>query len=250
MDEPCLGLDLPEGHRNLFDRVYEMLILPARSPKILLATYFSDLSENLEFTLRLPVAGVHLDLVRGPGQLAQALALAPDNLLLSLGVVDGRNIWRSDLDRALEMIRVAAGRLGSERIRVAPSCSLLHIPVDLEAEHQLDPGLRTWLAFARQKLDATALLARAATEDSLEVEERLAENRAILGRRHCDRRACDPAVRGRTAAVQPEMTERCSPFPVRREKQTGLRLPILPTTTIGSFPQTAEVRLAKRQVER
>lgn len=245
MDEPCLGLDLPEEHRNLFDRVYEMLILPARSPKILLATYFSHLGENLDFTLRLPVAGVHLDLVRGPGQLAQALALAPDNLLLSLGVVDGRNIWRSDLDRALKMIRMAAGLLGSERIQVVPSCSLLHIPVDLEAEHQLDPGLRTWLAFARQKLDETALLARAATEDSLEVEERLAENRAILGRRHCDRRACDPAVRGRTAAVQPEMTERRSPFPVRREKQTGLRLPILPTTTIGSFPQTAEVRRAR-----
>ena len=237
--------DLPEEHRNLFGRIYEMLILPARSPKILLATYFSDLGENLEFTLRLPVAGVHLDLVRGPGQLAQALALAPDNLLLSLGVVDGRNIWRSDLDRALEMIRMAAGRLGSERIQVAPSCSLLHIPVDLEAEHQLDPGLRTWLAFARQKLDETALLARAATEDSLEVEERLAENRAILGRRHRDGRACDPAVRGRTAAVRPEMFERCSPFPVRREKQTVLRLPILPTTTIGSFPQTAEVRRAR-----
>jgi 5-methyltetrahydropteroyltriglutamate--homocysteine methyltransferase len=245
MDEPCLGLDLPEEHRNLFGRIYEMLILPARSPKILLTTYFSDLGENLEFTLRLPVAGVHLDLVRGPGQFAQALALAPDNLLLSLGVVDGRNIWRSDLDRALEMIRMAAGRLGSERIQVAPSCSLLHIPVDLEAEHQLDPGFRTWLAFARQKLDETALLARAATEDSLEVEERLAENRAILGRRHRDRRACDPAVRGRTAAVRPEMFERCSPFPVRREKQTVLRLPILPTTTIGSFPQTAEVRRAR-----
>lgn len=245
IDEPCLGLDLPEEHRNLFGRVYEMLILPARSPKILLATYFSDLGENLEFTLRLPVAGVHLDLVRGPGQLAQALALAPDNLLLSLGVVDGRNIWRSDLDRALEMIRMAAGRLGSERIQVAPSCSLLHIPVDLEAEHQLDPGLRTWLAFARQKLDETALLARAATEDSPELEEQLAENRAVLARRHRDRRACDSAVRDRTAAVRPEMFERCSPFPVRREKQTVLRLPILPTTTIGSFPQTAEVRRAR-----
>ena len=160
IDEPCLGLDLPEDHRNLFDRVYEMLILPARSPKILLATYFSDLGENLEFTLRLPVAGVHLDLVRGPGQLAQALPLAADNLLLSLGVVDGRNIWRSDLDRALETIRRAAARVGAERIQVAPSCSLLHIPVDLEAEHQLDPEIKTWLAFARQKLEDTALLAR------------------------------------------------------------------------------------------
>ena len=186
IDEPCLGLDLPEDHRNLFDRVYEILILLARSPKILLATYFSDLGENLEFTLRLPVASVHLDLVRGPGQLAQALALAADNLLLSLGVVDGRNIWRSDLDRALGTIRMAAGRLGSERVQVAPSCSLLHIPVDLEAEHQLDPEIKTWLAFARQKLEDTALLARAATEESLELEERLAENRAILARRHRD----------------------------------------------------------------
>src|ERR1039457_5071121 len=121
------------------------------------------------------------------------------------------------------MIRMAAGRLGSERIQVAPSCSLLHIPVDLEAEHQLDPGLRTWLAFARQKLDETVLLARAATEDSPELEEELAEDRAVLARRHRDRRACDPAVRGRTAAVRPEMFERCSPFPVRREKQTVLR---------------------------
>ena len=245
MDEPCLGPDLPGEHRNVFDRVYEMLSLPARSPKILLATYFSDLGENLAYTLRLPVAGVHLDLVRGPGQLAQALAEAPDNLLLSLGVVDGRNIWRSDLDRALEMIRMAVARLGSKRIQVAPSCSLLHIPVDLEAERQLDPEIKTWLAFARQKLDETVLLARAAAEDSPELEERLAENRNILARRRRDRRACDPAVRDRTAAVRPEMFERSSPFPVRYKKQIGLRLPVLPTTTIGSFPQTAEVRRAR-----
>jgi len=245
MDEPCLGLDLPEANRGLFDRVYSGLTLPARSPKILLATYFSDLGENLEFTLRLPIAGLHLDLVRGPGQLAPALAQVPDNLLLSLGLMDGRNIWRSDLDRALEMTRKATGRLGPQRIQVAPSCSLLHIPLDLEAEYQLDPDLRTWLAFARQKLDETALLARAATEESLEVEERLAENRVILARRHHDPRACDPAVRGRTAAVRPEMFERSSPFPVRRKKQAGLRLPILPTTTIGSFPQTPEVRRAR-----
>jgi 5-methyltetrahydropteroyltriglutamate--homocysteine methyltransferase len=106
---------------------------------------------------------------------------------------------------------MAVGRLGSERIQVAPSCSLLHIPVDLEAERQLDPEIKTWLAFARQKLDETVLLARAATEDSNELEERLAENRTILAQRHRDRRACDPAVRDRTAAVRPEMFERSSP---------------------------------------
>src|SRR5665811_1233683 len=182
---------------------------------------------------------------RSDRQIFRPSTTPSDNLPLSLGVMAGRNIWRSDLDRALEMIRMAAGRLGSERIQVAPSCSLLHIPVDLEAEHQLDPGLRTWLAFARQKLDETALLARAATEDSPELEEQLAENRAVLARRHRDRRACDSAVRDRTAAVRPEMFDRSSPFPVRRRKQTELRLPILPTTTIGSFPQTAEVRRAR-----
>ena len=155
--------------------------------------------------------------------------------------ISGGRIWIGLWRRSAWPLR----RVGSERIQVAPSCSLLHIPVDLEAEHQLDPEIRTWLAFARQKLDETALLARAATEDSLELEERLAENRAILARRHRDTRACDPAVRGRTAAVRPEMFERSSPFPVRREKQTGLRLPILPTTTIGSFPQTPEVRRAR-----
>jgi 5-methyltetrahydropteroyltriglutamate--homocysteine methyltransferase len=246
IDEPYLGLDLSASDRLLFRRVYESLAARASGIKVLVATYFSELGENLDLALRLPVAGLHLDLVRGAGQLSRALEQAPAPLLLSLGVVDGRNVWRTDLDHALEMIRRASDRLGPKRIQIAPSCSLMHVPLDLDQERQLDPEVRPWLAFARQRLDEINLLARAAAEDDPAIHEQLARNRAIVELRRRNARACNPAVRDRVAAITPQLLGRPSTFTTRRRKQAlPTPLPVLPTTTIGSFPQTQDVRRAR-----
>jgi 5-methyltetrahydropteroyltriglutamate--homocysteine methyltransferase len=246
IDEPCLGLDLTAPDRRLFTRVYENLADRAPGIKVLVTTYFSELGENLDVALRLPVAGLHLDLVRAPGQLSRALERAPAGLVLSLGVVDGRNVWRTDFDRALEMIRRSVDRLGPERIQIAPSCSLMHVPLDVDEERQLDPDVRPWLAFARQKLDEINLLARAAAEDDPAIREQLARNRAVVEDRRRNVRSCNPAVRERVAAIRPPMLERSSTFTARRRKQAlATPLPSLPTTTIGSFPQTPEVRRAR-----
>ena len=152
IDEPCLVLDLPETIPPVLAETYKRLSSAAGSTRILVATYFESLHSNLAAALRLPIAGLHLDLVRGPSQLDAALANAPSHLTLSLGVIDGRNIWKSDLSRAIAVVDQAIQAIGSERVLVAPSCSLLHVPVDLEPETGLGE-VKDWLAFARQKLD-------------------------------------------------------------------------------------------------
>jgi len=243
IDEPCLGLDLPSAALPLFARVYRLIANFEPRIKILLATYFSDLAENLEPALDLPVAGLHLDLVRAPRQLDAALERAPAGLKLSLGIVDGRNIWRTDLEQTLALVRKAAERLGPERLELAPSCSLLHVPVDLQYETRLDPDLRSWLAFARQKLDELASLARAAAGNTPEIAAELAENQRLLAARRASARVRDPDVRRRVAAITPAMLQRRGSFAARRGRQ--IPLPLLPTTTIGSFPQTPEIRRAR-----
>lgn len=245
IDEPCLGWDLSSSDWKSFRTVYDRLASASRI-KILLATYFSDLAENLSLAQSLPVAGLHLDLVRGVSQLDSALESTPANQVLSLGVIDGRGIWRSDLERVLELLRRAGDRVGPRHIQIAPSCSLMHIPVDLEQETKLDPEIRDWLSFAKQKLQEIKLLARALEEDSQEIRERLDENRRALAGRRTSPRVCDPAVRARVNAITTAMLKRQAAFPERRRNQArAMQLPLLPTTTIGSFPQTAEVRRAR-----
>ncbi len=246
IDEPCLGLDLsPETHRAL-EKAYAALAAAAPGLRILLATYFEGLRDNLGTALRLPVAALHLDLVRAPGELDRALKETPSHLTLSLGVVDGRNIWRTDLERALSLVERAAGSLGPERVQVAPSCSLLHVPVDLALETELDDELRGWLAFAVQKIEEVVTLARAVREGRSSVKEALDASRAADAGRRASPRINDEEVKRRLAAVTPEMLRRKSPYPARRVLQVkALRLPPFPTTTIGSFPQTAEVRAAR-----
>ncbi len=164
IDEPVLTLDLPDGAAAAFDTAYGQLADVSAKIKICLATYFGALGDNLAATLRLPVAAVHLDLVRSPEQLDQALELAPAPLALSLGVIDGRNVWRADLDGAFNLLEKAAERLGRGRLMVGPSCSLLHCPIDLDEEKSLDAELRGWMAFAKQKLGEIAVLARGLRE--------------------------------------------------------------------------------------
>lgn len=237
MDEPCLVLDLPETIHGTFTEAYRRLSAAAGPTKILVATYFESLHTNLTTALQLPVAGLHLDLVRGAGQLDAALAEAPPHLALSLGVIDGRNIWKADLSKAIALVEQAVNALGSERVLVAPSCSLLQVPVDLNLETGLEE-VKDWLAFARQKLDEVATICA--------VRPNLEANRASMERRRVSTEIHDDKVKQRLASLSAEDSHRASPYPLRRDKQqTALGLPLFPTTTIGSFPQTKEVRAAR-----
>ncbi|HLV16516.1 MAG TPA: 5-methyltetrahydropteroyltriglutamate--homocysteine S-methyltransferase, partial [Pseudomonas sp.] len=245
IDEPILTLDLPQDWKNAFERVYNLL---QKEPlKKLVATYFGGLEDNLGLAAGLPVDGLHIDLVRAPQQYPVILDRLPAYKVLSLGLVNGRNVWRCDLEKALEILHHAHERLGN-RLWVAPSCSLLHSPVDLEREDQLDAELKSWLAFAVQKCNEVALLARAINHpDSAEVAAARELSRAVQASRAASPRIHKPEVRARLAAIKPGDSQRQSPFAERIVKQRArLELPPYPTTTIGSFPQTSAIRLARQ----
>ncbi len=243
IDEPILALDLSPAVLGTLGLVYERLGRLSSQLRILLAAYFGGLGPNLATAMRLPISALHLDLVRAPEQLPAALAQAPATLSLSLGVVDGRNVWRTDLERALSMVETACQRLGPERVQLAPSCSLLHCPIDLEFETDLDPDVRGWLAFSRQKLAEVATLAAAVRRGRAAVSDALAQSRDALEGRRASARTRNVHARARLAAVTADMLRRASPCADRRARQRErLSLPVLPTTTIGSFPQTVELR--------
>lgn len=245
IDEPILVLDLPQDWKNAFERAYNLL---QRAPlKKLIATYFGGLEDNLGLAATLPVDGLHIDLVRAPDQYPVILDRLPAYKILSLGLVNGRNVWRCDLDKALNVLRHAAERLG-ERLWVAPSCSLLHAPVDLAREDQLDAELKSWLAFAVQKCAEVAVLARAVDQpDDARVQSELQKSREVQASRALSSRIHKPEVQARLAAIKPRHSQRQSGFESRIEKQRArLNLPTFPTTTIGSFPQTPAIRLARQ----
>ena len=245
IDEPILVLDLPQDWKNAFERAYNQI---QRDPlKKLLATYFGGLEENLGLAANLPVDGLHIDLVRAPDQYPTILDRLPAYKVLSLGVVNGRNVWRCDLQNALATLRHAHERLG-DRLWVAPSCSLLHSPVDLGREDQLDAELKSWLAFAVQKCEEVAVLAQAVSEpEAPQVLRALAQSRSVQTSRAASPRIHKPEVQTRVAAITAKDAQRQSPFAQRIAKQRGkLDLPLFPTTTIGSFPQTAAIRLARQ----
>ena len=245
IDEPILALDLPQAWKNAFERAYNLL---QREPgKKLIATYFAGLEDNLGLAASLPVDGLHIDLVRAPEQFPTILDRLPAYKVLSLGVVNGRNVWRTDLHKVLEILQEAQARLG-ERLWVAPSCSLLHSPVDLSREDQLDAELKSWLAFAVQKCEEVALLTRALNDPQDDrVQAALAASRAVQESRAQSPRIHKPAVQARLNAITAADSQRRSPFASRIEQQRArLQLPALPTTTIGSFPQTAAIRLARQ----
>ncbi|XBH08288.1 5-methyltetrahydropteroyltriglutamate--homocysteine S-methyltransferase [Singulisphaera sp. Ch08] len=246
IDEPCLATDVEPSTLATLEAVYKRLADAAGNMNILLATYFGDLGQALPAVMRLPVRAVHLDLVRGPGQLREAVELVAPGQMLSLGLVDGRNIWRTDLLAALDVAEDAAERLGVDRILIAPSCSLLHTPYDLEGESKLDGELKGWLAFGRQKLEEVAILARGVEHGRDSVADALEENRVALTGRRSSPRIHSAQVRRRLASVTPEMLARENPYSTRRvDQRAKTPLPLLPTTTIGSFPQTDDVRKAR-----
>lgn len=243
LDEPILGLELPAEWQAAFAPVYREL---AKSePAILLATYFESVSEHAALLRDLPVAGVHLDAKRAPEQLAAFLPDWPQGKVLSLGVIDGRNIWAADLDAALAMLEQARTRLG-DCLWIGSSCSLQHVPVDLAQERDLDGDLLRWLAFARQKLAEIGTLKRGLAQGREAIQGALlASQRAVQTRRDSPR-IHNPAVAQRLAGLQPGDAERGSAFPERQALQRDrFQLPPLPTTTIGSFPQTPEIRAAR-----
>lgn len=251
LDEPALVLDLDDLQRGAFDAAYGALREAAPDLKLLLATYFEGLGANLEAALRLPVDALHLDAVTAPDQVDAAVAAAPESLTLSLGVVDGRNVWRTDLDAALTRLEAARQALGSERLMVGPSCSLLHLPVDLDLEPQISDEVRPWLAFAVQRLEEIATLARGLNEGRDVIADELAEASAAATSRASSPLVHDPVVAQRVAERDPSLESRRSAYADRRQAQVdNLGLPDLPTTTIGSFPQTPELRRVRAQHRR
>ncbi|WP_298212370.1 5-methyltetrahydropteroyltriglutamate--homocysteine S-methyltransferase [Acidovorax sp.] len=248
IDEPILGLDLPDTWRHAFEPSYWQLARSA--PPLLLATYFSPLAENLRLACQLPVAGLHVDAVRAPEELVGVADWLPSHKVLSVGIVDGRNIWRTDLDAALARLApVVAKHQGA--LWLAPSCSLLHVPFSLQAETQLDAEVKSWLAFAVEKLDELSVLATALGQGEAAAAGALLAARTAIAARRSSPRVHRATVAARLAAAAPGADQRTSAFPARQQAQRArLKLPLLPTTTIGSFPQTAEIRAARAAFKR
>ncbi len=244
IDEPYLSMDLDAKTKQAYKDAYAAL--SSSKLKLCLTTYFEGLRDNAELAFSLPVAAVHVDLVRAPNQLADVLKLVKPNQSLSLGVVDGRNIWKTDFKAALAKVQPAIDALGKDRVMIAPSCSLLHSPVDMAAEVKLDAEVKQWMAYAQQKLTEIATLTKAANDGAASVEKALAENETAMQSRRTSTRIHNDAVKQRTASIDAKMMTRSSAFDKRIAVQESLlKLPSLPTTTIGSFPQTAEVRAAR-----
>lgn len=245
IDEPILVTDLNDAQRAALE--YSYATLQSCEPKLLLTSYFGQLQDNLSLVGRLPVAGVHLDCINARDEVATLIERLPTDRVISLGVINGRNIWKSDLNTLLDWLEPIAAQLG-DRLWLAPSCSLLHVPVDLDSEDQLDSEVRSWLAFAVQKLDELRVLGRALRSGRDSVAAELATNQQTVESRRVSPRTHNPAVRAAVAALHPAQGQRRSPYAARAAVQAArLQLPAYPTTTIGSFPQTAEIRQARRQ---
>ncbi|WWC58015.1 5-methyltetrahydropteroyltriglutamate-homocysteine S-methyltransferase [Kwoniella dejecticola CBS 10117] len=242
IDEPILVLDKAESQGDLFKKTYEALAPVA--PKITITTAYGRVGKSIEFLKDLPIHALHLDLDREPKQLDEVLAaLKPTKIAIELGVVSGRNIWKNDLKASKALADKAIAELGADRVTVSTSSSLLHTPISIKVETKLTPQQVSWLSFATEKCEEVATLAGALNGKESEAFEQ--NSKDIAARREFERTS-DSAVRDRVAAITEEQLKRKSPFPARREAQKKhLNLPKFPTTTIGSFPQTKEIRVAR-----
>ena len=245
-DEPFLTLDLTEKEQQAFTFVYKEIKKAFPRLKIVLATYFEGLANNLALATSLPVSVLHVDLVRAPSQLNTVIAAVSDKTILSLGLVDGRNIWKNDFEQSLALINKAVAQLGEDRVWIAPSCSLIHVPVDLNSEtneKDLIPEVKQWLAFAKQKIEEVVTLKRLSeAEPSAAVLKKLESNRLAKANRNTSLLIHNQMVKNRVDAIVAADATRLNKFEERRIKQQVLNLPAYATTTIGSFPQTTEVR--------
>ncbi|UTM01630.1 5-methyltetrahydropteroyltriglutamate--homocysteine S-methyltransferase [Alcaligenes sp. NLF5-7] len=245
IDEPILVTELDADWQQAFKTAYQQL--KAAGVKLLVATYFGQLLENAALAASLPVAGLHVDAINDRDGVDALLKLLGDDKVLSLGVINGRNIWKTDLTAVLDWVEPIAKQLG-DRLWIAPSCSLLHVPVDLDSEEKLDADVKSWLAFALQKLDELRVLGKALSQGRDAVKAELADNLAALTARRNSPRVNNPAVKAAVARISAELGKRKSVYEQRASKQAEfLKLPAFPTTTIGSFPQTAEIRRARSE---
>ncbi|WP_461531967.1 5-methyltetrahydropteroyltriglutamate--homocysteine S-methyltransferase [Sinomicrobium sp.] len=247
LDEAFLSLDLSEKERDAYKTAYAYIARECPELKIMVATYFEALGDNTTLATSLPVSALHIDLVRAPQQLDAVLQATPHTLSLSLGVVDGRNIWKNDYKKSLDLIDKAIAKLGKDRIFIAPSCSLLHSPYDLDAETTIAPEIKNWMAFARQKLNEVSELYKIVEgEVSL-----LKENSKVHEERRTSERIHKVEVKSRVDGITETDTLRKSPFSARQKaQQERFGLPLFPTTTIGSFPQTPDIRKLRAQLKK
>ncbi|KAI1106492.1 cobalamin-independent methionine synthase [Jackrogersella minutella] len=248
IDEPILVFDLPAKTKAAFKPAYEKLAsLAGKIPKLVFTTYFGDIVHNLDLVPK-DVYAVHIDLVRNPEQLETVLGALGPQTVLSVGVVDGRNIWKTNFKRAIEIAESAIQKLGKDRVIVATSSSLLHTPHTLASEKKLDPEIADWFSFASEKAVEIATIAKAVTEGPASVREALEANAKSLSARATSKRTNNPQVKERQSKIAPSDYNRKSEFPSRiSQQQKKLNLPLFPTTTIGSFPQTKEIRVQRNK---
>lgn len=244
LDEPILVTEISPQWCEVLEKCYQRL---QEAPiKILLATYFGTLQENLSLTCNLPVAGLHLDAINALSEVNEACNILPKDKILSLGVINGRNVWKTDLNTTLDWLEPIANRL-KKRLWIAPSCSLLHVPVDLDSEVQLDSEIKPWLAFASQKLHEITLLAKALNNGRESIRNELNDNQNALNSRRASLRVHNPKVILACKNISTQLGQRTSIFSERIvQQQKILQLPKFPTTTIGSFPQTQDIRKIRR----
>nr|POE82346.1 putative 5-methyltetrahydropteroyltriglutamate--homocysteine methyltransferase [Quercus suber] len=252
IDEPVLVFDLPPKIKQAFKPAYEKLtaLQGSAGPQLVLATYFGDIVHNFDVvdSALTKTYGLHVDLVRNPEQLESVIQHLGPQQILSAGIIDGRNIWKNNFKRSIELVESAIQKLGKDRVIVATSSSLLHTPHTLESEKNLDAEVRDWFAFASEKAAEVAVVAKAVTEGPAAVKSELEANAKSWEARASSKRTNNPDVKKRQQSVTPEQHERKSPFTTRYESQKQrLNLPLFPTTTIGSFPQTKDIRIQRNK---
>ncbi|MDN5286083.1 MAG: hypothetical protein JWR38_2357 [Mucilaginibacter sp.] len=247
LDEPFLALDLTQQEKEAFVYAYAEIRKSCPELKVLLTTYFESLKDNTPLAVNLPVSALHIDLVRAPQQLDDVLAILPATLSLSLGVVDGRNIWKNDYIKSLSHIKKAIAAIGEDRVIIAPSSSLLHTPFDLDLETAINPEIKNWMAFAKQKLNEINELGKIIAGDN----DLLQTNLQAISSRNLSKLIHKQEIKQRTAFITDADARRDSEFGVRQKiQQQRFKLPLYPTTTIGSFPQTDDIRSLRARLKK
>ena len=243
IDEPILATDVAQVWLDAFAPVYKELA--NTGVRIILGTYFAGVAEHVKLLGSLPVHGVHIDCVRAPEQLAVFTEQFPTNKVLSVGLIDGRNVWKANLTQVIDTLEPVKAKF-QNNLWIAPSCSLLHSPQDLAVEEKLNGEIKSWMAFAAQKLVELGVVKRALEQGKDAVQAELAASDAAAADRATNKLIHNDAVKARVAALPKGADQRKSPFAERiKAQQEWMKLPALPTTTIGSFPQTTEIRQAR-----
>ena len=243
IDEPILATDVAQVWLDAFAPVYKELA--NTGVRIILGTYFAGVAEHVKLLGSLPVHGVHIDCVRAPEQLAVFAEQFPTNKVLSVGLIDGRNVWKANLTQVIDTLEPVKAKF-QNNLWIAPSCSLLHSPQDLAVEEKLNGEIKSWMAFAAQKLVELGVVKRALEQGKDAVQAELAASDAAADDRATNKLIHNDAVKARVAALPKGADQRKSPFAERiKAQQEWMKLPALPTTTIGSFPQTTEIRQAR-----